>query len=407
MIAADLASLAVSVDSLVLLPGNARRGDVGAVAASLRQFGQRKPLVARRSDSAVLAGNHTLMAARSLGWDEVAVVWVDDDDVTGKAFALADNRASDLGGYDEAALAALLVDVDGSAPDLIGSLGWSSDELEALLRSAEVELLERADKDDVPAPRKVAVTVPGDLWLLGTHSVFCGDATAGGVESVMGSELADMVWTDPPYGVGYVGKTADALVIDNDDLDADALGVLLRLSLTAACDATRAGGSWWVAAPPGPPFLQFAQVLNDLGVWRQTLVWLKNVLVMGRSDYHYRHEALFYGWKPGGRHTGPPNRTQDSIIEIARPSRSTDHPTMKPVDLIAYAILNHTQRDALILDPFGGSGSTLLAAHQEGRRARLVEIDPIYVDVICRRFQKVTGIVPIHSVTGRPHDFGD
>jgi len=403
----DLAALATPIEKLKLLPGNPRRGDVAAVAKSLTAFGQRKPIVARR-DGTVIAGNHTLQAARQLGWSKIAVVWVDDDDTTAKAFALADNRTAELGSYDDQLLADLIAEVRDADPDLLAVSGWSdvaTKELLDALAAAEPPPVIEGDPDDVPesAPAK---TVLGDAWLLGPHRLVCGDSTVPtDVDKLMAGGKADMVWTDPPYGVSYVGKTADALKIDNDDLSPIELEQFLRAALGEASNACRAGAAWFVAAPAGPLFLAFGLVLLELGIWRQTLVWLKNSLVMGRSDYHYRHESIFYGWKPGATHTEPPDRKGDTIWEFDRPSRSGEHPTMKPIALIERAINNHTKRNDIVLDLFGGSGSTLIAAHQTGRVARLMELDPKYCDVICARFQKATGIKPIAEATNNEHDF--
>lgn len=403
----DLAALAAPIDKLNLLPGNPRRGDVDAVAKSLAAFGQRKPIVARR-DGTVIAGNHTLQAARQLGWPEIAVVWVDDDDTTAKAFALADNRTAELGTYDDQLLADLISEVRDADPDLLAASGWSDEATKELLNAIaanEPTPVIQGDPDEVPesAPAK---TVSGDVWLLGPHRLVCGDSTVStDVDKLMAGGQADMVWTDPPYGVRYVGKTVDALTIENDDLDAKGLEAFLRIALGEASNACRPGAAWFVAAPPGPLFVPFGLVLLELGIWRQTLVWLKQNFVMGRSDYHYRHEAILYGWKPGAAHTEPPDRKGDTIWEFDRPSRNGEHPTMKPIALIERAINNHTKRNDVILDLFGGSGSTLIAAHQTGRVARLMELDPKYCDVICARFQKATGIKPIAEATNNEHDF--
>lgn len=420
MIAADLETLAVPVGKLSLLPGNPRRGDVDAVARSLDTFGQRKPIVAKR-DGTVIAGNHTLQAAQQLGWDEIAVVWVDDDETTAKAFALADNRTAELGGYDEQALADLISEVRDVDAELLAAAGWADDAVAALLASLEPEILPaqiQGDPDDVPetAPSK---TVPGDVWLLGPHRLLCGDSTVPtDVDKVMAGGKADMVWTDPPYGVSYGAKNAMLnragrgsgtrieSDIAGDDMSAEGLADLLRASLGNACSVSEPGASWWVAAPClAQPLLAFAEVLCELGVWRHTLVWVKDGFVLGRSDYHGRHEQLLYGWAPGGPHTPPPDRSQDSVWEFPRPRANDLHPTMKPVELIARAVRNHTKLGGVVLDPFGGSGSTLIAAHQEGRVARLVELDPKYCDVICKRWQKATGILPIAEATGNAHDF--
>jgi site-specific DNA-methyltransferase (adenine-specific) len=224
------------------------------------------------------------------------------------------------------------------------------------------------------------------------HALLCGDATQpAALTALMDSQKADMVWTDPPYGVAYVGKTKDALTIDNDALDEAGLEVLLRSSLVNALAATREGGAWYVAAPAGPLFHIFAAVLRDLGVWRQTLNWVKSTFVIGRSDYHYRHESIFYGWKPGATHYFVDDRTLDTVLEFDKPSKSTEHPTMKPVALVAFCINNSTKHGAMVLDVFAGSGSTLIACEKTGRRAMLIELDPVYCDVIVRRWQNFTG----------------
>lgn len=403
-IASDLRFLATPVQELRQLPGNPRIGDVDAVAKSLSAFGQRKPIVARQ-DGVVIAGNHTLQAAIKLGWLEIAVVRVDDDDATAHAYALADNRTAELGQYDDNLLLAL-VDRIKDDEQLFAASGWTQDDLSALIDAASTgsDLEPLVDPDDVPEIKQ-PVSVPGDLWLLGPHRVLCGDSTAiTDVERLCVNQV-DMVWTDPPYGVSYVGGTKDALTILNDDLDINRLETFLASSLGNASIISKPGATWFVAAPPGPLFLAFGKVLLNEGIWRQTLVWLKSALVMGRSDYHYRHESIFYGWKPGAAHTPPPDRKQDTIWQFDKPQRNADHPTMKPVALVERAIINHTKPDHIIFDPFGGSGTTLIAAHGCGRQARLLELDPQYVDVICTRFQKATGILPILEASGEAHDF--
>jgi site-specific DNA-methyltransferase (adenine-specific) len=412
-----LQPLATEIDKLKLLPGNPRKGDIQAVARSLEAFGQRKPIVAI-SDGTVIAGNHTLQAAQSLGWEKIAVVFVEDDEAKAKAYALADNRTAELGGYDNQALADLISDVQLLDKELFAATGWENDDLAELIATLELEQLPTAftDPDDIPdAPP--AKTVPGDVWLLGSHRVVCGDSTDSDViAKATNGRKADMVWTDPPYGVAVnvvesveeakrLRRRTDGKVIENDDLSPEQLGVFLAQAFAAADSVCRPGAVWFVAAPGGPLFLQFAQALNDRGIWRQTITWVKDQFAMGRSDYHGRHEPLFYGWTPGAAHQPPPDRTQDTVWEFARPKRSPEHPTMKPIALIERAIVNHTKRNDLVLDSFGGSGSTLIAAHNSGRTAALVELSPTYVDVICRRFQEHTGIKPVNQATNQEHDF--
>lgn len=410
----DLLSLAQPVDSLLNLPGNPRRGDVAAVSRSYQQFGQRKPIVARRGDRTVLAGNHQLLAARELGWDRIAVVFVDDDDVTAGAFALADNRTSDLGEYDVDDLLALLQSVHAEASaDLFAATGFDNEDLLAMIAAAAPRTVLN-DPDEVPPAPTVPVTQIGDVWQLGPHRVICGSSTDPTVYTrLLADERADMIWTDPPYGVEYVGKTKKQLTIENDGRDLGDLGTLLRaaFSLTLAHGA-RAGAACYVAAPAGPATLAFATVLTDLGLWRQTLVWVKDRFVLGHSDYHYRHEIIYLGYTPGGEGrmgrggaNWHGNNAQDTVIEIARPGASREHPTMKPTALVAHCIMNSTAEEALVLDMFSGSGSTLIAAHDTGRIARCIELDPVYVDVICRRYQEHTGILPVLERTGEAHDF--
>ena len=200
-----------------------------------------------------------------------------------------------------------------------------------------------------------------------------------------------MLWTDPPYGVSYVGKTKDALTIENDSLDDVGLTDFLRAALGCAWATCRAGASWYIAAPAGPLNHCFSTVLKELGVWRQSLNWVKNTFALGRSDYHYRHEPIFYGWKEGAAHYFVDDRTQDTILEYDKPSRNAEHPTMKPVALVERCISNSSKPGESVLDLFGGSGTTLIAAEKTGRTAYLMELDPIYCDVIVTRWEQATG----------------
>jgi site-specific DNA-methyltransferase (adenine-specific) len=207
----------------------------------------------------------------------------------------------------------------------------------------------------------------------------------------MGGGLADLVWTDPPYGVSYVGKTKDALTIENDDQSEDQLEAFLRAALGATWASCRAEAVWYVAAAPGPLHLCFAKVLRELEVWRQTLTWVKSSFALGHSDYHYRHEPIFYGWKQGEAHYFIDDRTQDTILEFDNPARNGVHPTMKPVELIERCVLNSSLPGQKVLDVFGGSGSTLIACEKTGRSCYMMELDPSYVDVIVTRWENATG----------------
>jgi site-specific DNA-methyltransferase (adenine-specific) len=403
MIRKEIETLAINIDEVHTHPANVRQGDVGAISESLKAHGQYRPIVYQQSTHRILAGNHTYKAAKALGWTHIAATPVICDDEQALRILLADNKANDLATYDEPELIELLKQLADTSDGLLGTL-FDEDELDSLIEdNSHFEL--PSEVDDVP-DKAPSITNAGDVWLLGKHKVMCGDSTNGEqVKALMDGLEADLVWTDPPYGVAYVGKTKDALTIENDDMDIDALQEFLTKAFKAGYEVTKKGGCWYVAAPSGNIFQAFSIPLSILGIWRHTLVWVKDSLVMGRADYHYRHESIFYGWKEGAAHQAPPDRKQDTVWEIPRPHRSAEHPTMKPVELIAKAIKNSTNQNQIVLDLFGGSGSTLIAAEETNRIGYLMELDPRYVDVICARYQKHTGQQPVLAATGEAHDF--
>lgn len=400
-IPADLEALAVPIADLLPYRSNPRVGNVEMIAESLRVNGQYRPIVVNRRTREVLAGNHTLKAAVALGWDRIAATFVDVDDEQAARIVLVDNRSNDVAGYDDSALVELLQSLD----DLAGT-GFSTEDLDQLLADVTDLPTVQADPDAVPDIPDAPISALGDVWLLGPHRLICGDSTdVGAYDALLGGDKVDLVWTDPPYGISYEGGSKKREGIKNDALDVEALTEFLREALGATLTATKGGAGWYVAAPHGPIGLAFSIVLHEFDVWRHSLIWVKNNSTFGRSDYHYRHEPIYYGWTPGAAHHPVVDRKQDTIWEVDRPSRSAEHPTMKPVALITRAIENSTHKGALVLDPFGGSGSTLIAAHLTGRKARLIELDPRYVDVICRRYQEASGEKPVLESTGQPHDF--
>lgn len=395
----------VAISALTPDPRNARKHDqrnLEVIAASLSQFGQRKPIVVT-ADKVVIAGNGTLEAAKSLGWTEIAVAEAPDDwdDATIRAYALADNRSAELAEWDDSVLNSML--------DELAIEGWNITELGFDLPEVEPEPL-AGDPDEVPeqVPSK---TVPGDVWLLGPHRLVCGDSTSStDVDKLMDGKLADMVWTDPPYGVSYEGKTKDALVIKNDGTD-EALNVVDG-AFDQILAATKKGSAVYVASPPGPISIEFGTKLIARKMMRQRLVWAKDSMVLGHSDYHYKHEDIYFGYTPDGegrRGRGGlgwyGDNSQTSILDFARPKVNKVHPTMKPIELINYCLGNSSKPGDIVLDLFGGSGSTLIAAQSSGRIAYLMELDPHYCDVICARFQTLTGVLPIAESTGNEHDF--
>lgn len=247
----------------------------------------------------------------------------------------------------------------------------------------------------------------GQLWKLGEHRLICGDCTDREVvERVMKEDKAEMVWTDPPYGVsvGDKNKYLNSIALsnriednlENDTLDEPELAAMLRSAFDNAIDVCLAGGAWHVAAPAGPLHALFGQVLKDRGIWHQTIQWVKNNATLAPLgvDYHWRCEPIFYGWVPGAAHRFYGGRKQDTVWEIDRPTKSPEHPTMKPVELVERAISNHSKTDEVILDPFLGSGTTLIACERLHRKCRAVEISPAYVAVAIQRWVDMTGETP-------------
>lgn len=383
----------VPIGSVVPYVRNPRKNTaaIAKVAASLREFGWRQPIVVDEALT-VIAGHTRLEAARSLGMADVPVHVASGMSAAQiKAYRIADNRVAAEAEWDNDLLAIELHELQDDGWDL-ALTGFDADELTALLNPPSA-IVEDADLDAVPEAPKEPITKLGDRITLGRHTLVCGDSTdAGAWDALLAGRQAGMVWTDPPYGVSYVGKTKDALTIENDSLDAAGLQDFLRAALSLAWANCRAGGAWYVASPAGDTFFEFATVLRELEVWRHTLAWVKDQFVMGRCDYHYRHESLFYGWKEGAAHTWNGGRSQDSVLEVPRPRSNKEHPTMKPVALIQRCIENSSTIADLIVDPFGGSGSTLLAAEACGRSAALIELSPTYCDVIVKRWENATGL---------------
>lgn len=254
-----------------------------------------------------------------------------------------------------------------------------------------------ADPEDVPERTRRSRVKPGELWSLGRHRLLCGDATEpADLARLMQERRAVVLWTDPPYGVSYVGKTRDALRITNDG--ADGLSGLLLRAFVAVNELLCPGARIYLCHPAGPLSLTFASAFVDAG-WRlhQTLVWAKDRMVLGHADYHYRHEPILYGYKPGAGRFGRGHRgwyggnDQDSIFEVDRPATSREHPTAKPVELIRRCLENSSRVGAMVLDPFAGSGSTLIACEELRRVAMLIELDPLYCEVILKRWEAFTG----------------
>lgn len=345
----------------------------------------RLPLVTRASTGILEAGEGRLVAGRALGWRYIAVLPCEDDALAATRFALGDNRSAALAVIDEDRLTEQLLALHEQGVDLQG-IGWTSEEIGVLLDGDGEAELPEPEPEEPPA---VPWSRPGDVFELGRHRLICGDSTDPAVvEQLMQGEQAALVFTDPPYGVAYVGKSedlaADRKTIANDDLGLE--GTRDLVARAARAWPLRPGGAWYVCSASGDMETMFRVGLLDAGHRvRQQLVWAKNGLVLGHFDYHYQHETILYGWKEGCAHFWCGSRTETSVWAIDKPARSADHPTMKPIELVARAIRNSSVRGDVVFDGFGGSGTTLVAAHQLGRTARLVELSPGFCDVIVRR----------------------
>lgn len=391
----DLKALIRSLDGLVPDPANAREHgerDISGIARSLEEFGQQKPIVVR-PDGSTIAGAGTIVAARRLGWTQIAAVTWDRDAKKMVGYAVADNRTAELSEWSEAGLRAAIAAVE-EAGLSIEDVGFTEAELEDILGPVAGAT---PKEDEAPPLPKVAVTQPGDIWDCGGHVVICGDTVAGAVRAVIAAAGAEpkLCWTDPPWNVAY-GEAKHWSRFKHREIANDALGDQFPAFAKGFCDAI-AG-----VLPPGAPIYMAMSAqewpvidgaLRGSGFhWSSTIIWAKDSLVLSRKDYHTQYEPIWYGWLAGAaRLCEVRDRTQSDVWQFDRPRNSEEHPTMKPVGLVTRALVNSSRRGELVLDPFGGSGTTLIAAEQSERHAALVELDPRYVDVIVERWQNLTG----------------
>jgi len=338
-----------------------------------------RPIVVN-DDMVVLGGNMRLKACKEAGLKEVPVIAVSDlTEEEQKQFIIKDNVG--FGEWDWE-----LLHKDWDAEELED---WG---LDVDFSKQKIENEGLTDDDEVPEIAEEPVSKVGDVWILGNHRVMCGDScSVDDMDKLCPNELVDMWLTDPPYNVAYEGGTSDKLTIMNDSMSDDTFRQFLRDAYATADTKMKAGAVFYIWHADSEGY-NFRGACKDVA-WqvRQTLIWKKSSMVLGRQDYQWQHEPCLYGWKEGSSHLWSSDRKQTTILEFDRPSRNKEHPTMKPVELIAYQLQNNTKGDDLVLDSFGGSGSTLIASEKHGRRARLMELDPKYVDVIIRRWQDYTG----------------
>lgn len=383
-------------------PGNPRQNEeaVDAVARSIKEFGPRVAIVVDRK-GVIVKGHTTRLAAIKLGYKKWPVHVAEDlTPAQVRAYRIADNRVGEIARWDRDLLAVEVDAIRKMGTVELDVLGWDEEELAAITGGLRPEIADPEPPKMLPKP----VTRKGELWILGASRILCGDSTVSAdVDRVMAGEKASLLLTDPPYGVAYQTdmtpeeakkrrRRTDGLEVANDAMTPEKTRELIVSSLSLAREAMRPGAAFYVCSPGGDLAVLFRLALADAKLpLREVIIWVKDVFVMGRQDYHRRHEDVLYGWRDGGAHYFIDDRTQDTVWEFPRPKRSEEHPTMKPVELFARAIRNSTRDGELVYEPFSGSGTSILAAEQLGRRCAAIEFEPGYVDQAVRRWQELTG----------------
>ncbi|QXP89179.1 site-specific DNA-methyltransferase [Methylococcus capsulatus] len=385
------------MDKLLPYARNARQHSdeqIAQIAASIAEFGFVNPCLVG-ADGVLVAGHGRLAAARKLGLSTVPVVVLDHLTPTQRrALVLADNRLAELSTWDNDLLRIELEALQDDGFDL-DLTGFDADALADLLAGEEPEHEGQTEDDAVPEMPEEPVSKPGDVWRLGPHRLVCGDATTAEtyVQLFPHGERADMVFTDPPYNVNYANSAKDKLRGKHRPILNDALGAgfhdFLYDALSLLVAHTR--GAIYVAMSSSELDTLQAAFRSAGGHWSTFIIWAKNTFTLGRADYQRQYEPILYGWPEGAERHWCGDRDQGDVWQIKKPQKNDLHPTMKPVELVERAIRNSSRPGDVVLDPFGGSGTTLIAAEKSGRVARLIELDPKYADVIVRRWQDWTG----------------
>ncbi len=385
-----------AVEALIPYARNAKQhseAQVAQIAASIREFGWGAPILIDGQNN-VIAGHGRLLAARKLGITEVPVVPMEHlTDTQRRALILADNKIGENASWEDELLGIELSELKDAGFDL-GLTGFSTEEWEALIAGEEPNKDGLTDDDAVPELSENPISQTGDLWILGEHKLLCGDATkADDYKLLLGEELVDMTFTDPPYNVNYANTAKEKMLGKNRPILNDNLGEGFGSFLFDACDniLTRTKGAIYIAMSSSELDTLQAAFRAAGGKWSTFIIWAKNTFTLGRADYQRQYEPILYGWRDGADHYWCGARDQGDVWSIKKPAKNDLHPTMKPVELVERAVRNSSKTRDLVLDPFGGSGTTLIACEKTARRARLIELDPKYVDVIVRRWEEYTG----------------
>lgn len=353
---------------------------------SIEQFGYVEPVIWNKTTGRVVGGHQRLKVLMDMGIDEIDCVVVELSEEKEKALNIALNKIS--GEWDKEKLSLLIADLQGADFD-VSLTGFEPAEIDDLFKASVKDKI-HDDNFDVDAElKKPAITKPGDIWTLGRHRLVCGDSTkAETFELLMAGKKANLVVTDPPYNVNYKGNAGK---IKNDNMAADAFYQFLLDAFTNTEKAMADDASIYVfhADTEG---LNFRRAFSDAGFYLSgCCIWKKNSLVLGRSPYQWIHEPVLFGWKKSGKHVWYAGRKETTVWEYDKPKKNDDHPTMKPIALLAYPIMNSSMSNTLVLDPFGGSGSTLIACEQSDRSCYTIELDEKYCDVIVKRYIEQVG----------------
>ena len=359
------------------------REQIEQIKKSIQMYGNNDPIAVWGEDNVIVEGHGRYMALCELGYKTADIIRLDHlTDEQRREYMLVHNQTTMNSGWDIDLLAEELEGLDFDGFDF----GFDSEEEE------EGDEQEAQDDDYDPEPPEEPKAKRGDIYKLGRHRLMCGDSTSvTDVEALCGGRKMDLLITDPPYNVDYTGKTKDALKIENDKMEDESFRLFLRDAFLTADTVMKPGATFYIWHADSEGY-NFRGACHDIE-WkvRQCLIWVKNVMVMGRQDYQWKHEPCLYGWKEGAGHNWYSDRKQTTLLEFDRPSRSELHPTMKPVPLFDYQIRNSSKKGDAVLDLFGGSGTTMVACEQDGRTAYLMEIDPKYTDVIVDRYIQLTG----------------
>lgn len=377
----------VPTDKLIPYVNNARTHSaeqVNKLRASLREFGFINPVIVDK-DLNVIAGHGRILAAKEEKIPEVPCVYVDYlTEAQKKAYILADNRMAMDAGWDEELLRVEIEALQAEAFD-VSLTGFDEKEISDLFKDSDGTGAEDDDFDLSAALEQAAFVEQGDVWTVGRHRLMCGDATiTEDVQKLMDGKKANLILTDPPYGVSF--QSADGLSIQNDSIKGEEFYQFLLAAMQNMVAVLEPGGAAYVfhADTEG---LNFRRAFVDAGLHLAgCCIWVKNSLVLGRSDYQWQHEPVLYGFLKNGKHSWYSDRKQTTIWNFDKPKRNKNHPTSKPLDLLAYPIGNSTQANAIVLDTFGGSGSTLMACEQTNRICCTMELDKKYASVILRRY---------------------